>query len=121
MKYDRINGTFNYSPETIPTGQTVPNQTALRTILETIPGTVPIRNPPSVETIPNQTALRTILEIIPGTIPTSNLPPVETIPPAVLPKRGRGRPRKYPFDLSYAAQVINPDEKDAKQLNKRIQ
>jgi hypothetical protein len=25
------------------------------------------------------------------------------------------------FDLSYAAQVINPDEKDAKLLNKRIQ
>ena len=75
MKYDRINGTFNYSPETIPTGQTVPNQTALRTVLKTIPGTVP----------------------------ASNLPPVETIPPAVPPKRGRGRPRKYPFDLSYAA------------------
>ena len=53
MKYDRINGTFNYSPETIPTGQTVPNQTALRTVLKTIPGTVPVRNPPSVETVPN--------------------------------------------------------------------
>ena len=110
MKYDRINGTFDYSPETILTGQTVPNQTALRTVLRTAPGTVPIRNLPSVETIPTG-----------QTVPASNLPPIEAVPPAVPPKRGRGRPRKYPFDLSYTTEVINPDEKDAKQLNKRIQ
>ena len=103
IKYDRINGTFDYSPETVPTGQTIPNQTALRTVLRTVPGTVPVRNLPSVETVPDQTALGTVLKTIPGTVPASNLPPVETIPPAVPPKRGRGRPRKYPFDLSYAA------------------
>ena len=52
----------DYSPETVPTAQTVPDQTA------------------------------------PGTVPAPNLPSVETVPPAVPPKRGRGRPRKYPVE-----------------------